>query len=350
MRVHQLTGAAGPFDAVTGQALAYRELLARSGMPGGVHAVHVAPGMLGQVEPLERLRAAPDDLLVVHYSGYLPGMKAVLELPQRKLLVYHNITPARYFWSSEPRVAVSCEQGRDLLPEFVRAARLTAAVSRYNADELRTVGARDPRVVPILMDPERLRPPASSSSNGTRGERPLVLAVGRLAPHKRPDLVIRAFALYQRHRRPDARLLLVGPPLNPSTLRGLEELAGELGARDVRLAGGLPQAELNAAFAAADAFLSMSEHEGFSVPLLEALSARLPAVARPVGGMPEVGGDAVLWAPDDDLAVVAELLELAVSDAELRAELRRRAGEHVARFSYERVAGKVRAAVAAALA
>lgn len=348
MHVHQLTGAAGPFDAVTGQALAYRELLARSGLPGGVHAVHVAPGMLGKVEPLERLRAAPDDLLVVHYSGYLPGMKAMLELPQRKLLVYHNITPARYFWSSEPRVAVSCEQGRDLLPAFVRAAHLTAAVSHYNSEELRAVGARDPRVVPILMDPERLRPP--TSANGTRGERPLVLSVGRLAPHKRPDLVIRAFALYQRHRRPDARLLLMGPPLNPSTLRRLEELARELGARDVRLAGAVPQAELSAAFAEADAFLSMSEHEGFSVPLLEALSARLPAVARPVGGMPEVGGNAVLWAPDDDLAVVAELLALAVSDAQLRVELRRRAGERVARFSYERVGAEVRAAVAAALA
>lgn len=348
MRVHQLTGAAGPFDAVTGQALAYRELLARSGMSGGVHAVDVAPGMLGKVEPLERLRAAPEDLLVVHYSGYLPGMRAMLELPQRKLLIYHNITPARYFWSSEPRMAISCEQGRDLLPEFVRAARLTAGVSRYNSDELRTVGAHDPRVVPVLVDPERLRPP--TSANGAGGDRPLVLSVGRLVPHKRPDLVIRAFALYQRHRRPDARLLLVGPPLNPSTVRRLEELGRELGARNVRVAGALAQAELNAAFAEADVFLSLSEHEGFSVPLLEALSARLPVVARPVGGMPEVGGDAVLWAPDDDLAVVAELLELTVSDAELRAELRRRAGERVARFSYERVAGEVRSAVAAALA
>jgi glycosyltransferase involved in cell wall biosynthesis len=272
----------------------------------------------------------------------------MLELPQRKLLVYHNITPARYFWSSEPRVAVTCEQGREHLPAFVAAAHLAAAVSGYNADELRSVGARDPRVVPVLVDPERLRP--RSSANGTPGAGPLVLSVGRLAPHKRPDLVIRAFALYQRQRRPDARLLLAGPPLNPSTRAGLEELVRELGVRHVRVAGGLPQAELNAAFAEADAFVSMSEHEGFCVPLLEALSAGVPAVARPVGGMPEVGGDAVLWAPGDDLAVVAELLHLAVSDDELRAELRSRAGERVARFSYDRVAGEVRSVVEEALA
>jgi glycosyltransferase involved in cell wall biosynthesis len=348
MRVHQLTGAAGPFDAVTGQALAYRKLLERSGMPGGVHAVQVAPGAPAGVEPLERLRAAPDDLLVLHYSGYVPGMSSMLELPQRKLLVYHNITPARYFWSTEPRVALTCEEGREQLPAFVAAARLTAAVSAYNADELRAVGARDPRVVPILVDPER--PGAGAWLNGAPGGGPLVLSVGRLAPHKRPDLVIRAFALYQRQRRPDARLLLVGPPLNRGTVASLEELARALDARHVRVAGALPQAELDAAFAEADAFLSLSEHEGFCVPLLEALAAGLPAVARPVGGMPEVGGDAVLWAPDDDLAVVAELLHLALGDEELRAELNRRAGERVARFSYERVAAEVRAAVDAALA
>jgi glycosyltransferase involved in cell wall biosynthesis len=348
MRVHQLTGVAGPFDAVTRQALAYRELLERSGMPGGAHAVHVAPGAPEGVEGLERLRAAPGDLLVLHYSGYVPGMQALLALPQRKLLVYHNITPARYFWSSEPRVAVTCEQGREQLPAFVRAAHLTAAVSDYNADELRQVGAREPRVVPILLDPARMRTPAAAGGAPAAG--PLVLSVGRLAPHKRPDLVIRAFALYQRAHRPDARLLLVGPPLGPGTVASLEQLARDLDVRGVRVAGGLPQEELGAAFAEAEAFLSMSEHEGFCVPLLEALSAGLPSVARPVGGMPEVGGDAVLWAPDDDLAVVAELLHLALGDEELRAELRRRAGERVERFSYERVAGEVRAAVEAALA
>jgi glycosyltransferase involved in cell wall biosynthesis len=130
----------------------------------------------------------------------------------------------------------------------------------------------------------------------------------------------------------------------------LEQLTRDLGVRNVRVAGGLPQEELNAALAEADAFLSMSEHEGFCVPLLEALAAGLPVVARPVGGMPEVGGHAVLWAPDDDLAVVAELLHLAVSDDKLRAELRSRAAAQVERFSYERVAGEVRSAVEAALA
>ena len=345
--VHQATGTLGPYDAVTGQVYAYRELLREWGLGNGVYAALLAPEAHGEGRPLARLEPAPDDLLRIHYSGYVPGMKALLELPQRKLLVYHNITPARYFWTVEPRVALSCQLGRDYLPRYARAASVAAAVSAYNAGELRDAGAPDTRVVPILLDPGRLA--ASSSTTSNQGG-PLVLSVGRLAPHKRPDLVIRVFALYQREHAPDARLLIAGPPLTPAYRERLERLVAATGARNVRLAGGLPQEELNAALAEAGVFLSMSEHEGFCIPLLEALHARVPVVARPAGGMREVGGDAVLWVDEHEpLSVVAELVHLAASDSELRAELERRATKEVEKFAPERVALEIRGAVEAAL-
>ena len=345
--VHQATGVAGPYDAVTGQLSAYREVLGEMGVAGGMHAALVAPGAPAGIEPLDRLHPAPGDVVLVHYSGWVAGMQPLLRVRGRTLVVYHNVTPARYFWRLEPRVAVSCELGRERLPAFARSAHVAAGVSRYNAEELRAAGAADPRVVPILLDPARLAAPANGA--GTARDGPLILSVGRLAPHKRPDLVIRAFALYQREREPDARLLCVGPPLNPGYLERLERLVRETGARNVTLAGGLPQAELNAALAQASAFLTLSEHEGFCIPLLEALAAGLPVVARPAGGMPDVGGDAVLWTDGADLGQVAELLHLAVSDAELRDELARRAREQTARFAPERVEPQVRALVEAGL-
>jgi glycosyltransferase involved in cell wall biosynthesis len=219
-------------------------------------------------------------------------------------------------------------------------------VSAFNAGELSELGAEDPSVIGILLDPSRLKAQAAGP-DGADG--PLVLSIGRLAPHKRPDLVIRAFALYQRHREPRARLLCVGPPVNPVYRVELERLVSEVGARDVTLTGGLPQEELNAALAGARVFLSMSEHEGFCVPLLEALHTGLPAVARPSGGMPEVGGDAVLWVSEtDDLSVVAEAIHLAATDEDLRGELRRRAAAQVERFAPARVAERLRTVVEAA--
>jgi glycosyltransferase involved in cell wall biosynthesis len=345
VRVHQLLSGAGPVDAVTRQALAFRDLFARWGFGGHVHAAAIEPRLDADVRPLGRLGAAAEDLLLIHYSAYAPRLEELLELPNRKLLVYHNVTPAKYLWSFQPHVAALCQLGRDHLPRYAEAVDVAVAVSEFNARELREAGAGDVRVVPVLFEPSRL----GSVPAAPDPERPLVLSVGRLAPHKRHDLVIRAFALFQRELAPEARLLCVGEPISAAYAERLRELSDRLGARNVELPGPLGQDRLNAAYRAASAMLHLSEHEGFCIPLLEAFQLGLPVVARPVGGMPEVGGDAVLWTGEEpDLAAVAELLALAVGDSELRGELAARGRRRLEELSPERTEEKLRAAVEAA--
>jgi glycosyltransferase involved in cell wall biosynthesis len=345
-RVHQALSGAGPYDAVTDQALAWRTLLREWGLAGGIFADAIDPRADG-VDPLSRLDPQPDDLVVISYSAFAPQMRRVLELPQRKLLVYHNVTPARYLWNHHPGVAVACALGRAQLPRYARVVDVAAADSAFNARELEAAGAAEVTVVPILFDPERLGP----RGRPPPGEGPLVLCVGRLTPNKRHDLVLAAFASYQRVCAPDARLLCVGEPLSPAYRQLVERLVEESGASGVTLAGSLPQPQLNAAYAEADVLLSLSEHEGFCIPLLEAFHFGLPVVARPAGAMPEVGGDAVMWTGDGplDTAVVAELIDLGVRDSELREELVRRGRTRLAEYSPERTAGKIKAAVEAAL-
>jgi glycosyltransferase involved in cell wall biosynthesis len=312
-------------------------------MAGSVHAAAIEPRLNAGVLPLKRLDAGPEDLLLIHYSAYAPRLEPLLALPQRKLLVYHNVTPARYLWAHHPHVATLCELGRDHLPRYAQAVDVACAVSEYNAAELREAGARDVRVVPILFEA-----PAVGERSGRGG--PSVLTVGRLVPHKRQDLLIRAFALYQRAHAPEASLACVGEPLSAAYRDWLAGLATRAGAVRVELPGAVPEAEKVRRLASADVFVTLSEHEGFCVPLLEAFAAGVPVIARRVGGMPEVGGDAVLWADDDDLGVVAELIHLAVSDDELREELVRRGRGRLEEFAYERTAAKLREAVDAALA
>lgn len=349
-RIHQVLSGAGPVDAVTTQALEYRRAFASWGMEGGVHAAAVEPAVRVQVEPVARLTPDPGDLLLFHYSAYAPRLEPLLAWPQRKLLVYHNVTPAEWLWEDQPHVATLCALGRDHLPRWAQAVDVAAAVSEYNAAELREAGARDVRVVPILLEPERLAHGAGSERAGAERAAAQasvrILSVGRLAPHKRPDLVLRAFALYRDACDPGARLDMVGEPLSPAYERRLRELAGP----GVTLHGRIDQEELNRLWRDADVLLTLSEHEGFCVPLLEAFATDTPVVARPVGGMPEVGGDAVLWCPDRDLAVVAELVELAVRDAGLRAELVSRGRKRLQDYSPGRVLEALRSAVDAALA
>ena len=347
MRVHQLLSAAGPFDAVTGQALVYRDLFERWGIAGDLHASAIEPRLREPVRPLEQLDAAADDLLLIHYSAYAPRLEPLLELPNRKLLVYHNITPARYLWSFQPHVAALCEIGRDHLPRYARAVDVAVAVSEYNAAELREAGARDVRVVPILFEPGRF----GSVERREDPERPLVVSVGRLAPHKRHDLVIRAFALFQAEFAPGARLLGAGEPISAGYHQQLLRLAAGLGARNVELPGPLDQRRLTAAYQETSAALYLSEHEGFCIPLLEAFHFGIPVVARPAGGMPEVAAGAALWTDaEPDPAVVAELLSLVLGDAELRAGLVDRGRARLEEFSREHTEAKLRDALDAARA
>src|SRR5436305_8196829 len=165
---------------------------------------------------------------------------------------------------------------------------------------------------------------------------PHILFVGRLAPHKRQDDAIRTFALYRRRHAPDARLVLVGEPLNDGYLRALQELGDRAG--NVVFEHTLNESELAERYARASAFVCLSEHEGFCIPLLEAFAAGVPVIARPAGGVPETAGDAALLVEERDPAVVAELLARVTTDEELRGELVRRGDERVTPYAPERSA------------
>ena len=320
---------AGPVDAVSRQALAFRERFTAWGWGGRDVAAFIDPRSRG-FQPLKALDPAPGDRLLIHYSAYAPRLRDVLDLPNFKLLLSHNVTPARWLWDHDPPIALQCELGRRQLPEYAARCEVVAAVSRFNADELGS-----DLVIPPILDLDWLR---------KRGQSPQsrVLFVGRLAPHKRQDEVIRAFALYRRRHAPDARLTLVGEPLNHSYLGALRDLAGRVGG--VTIEHSLSRRELADRYARASVFLCLSEHEGFCLPLLEAFAADVPVIARPAGAVPETVGDAALLT-DDGPEVVAELLALVGEDAELRAELARRGRERVEHHRPERAAVALRDAL-----
>jgi L-malate glycosyltransferase len=339
--VHQVLSGAGPFDAVTSEALAFRERFARWGWRGTDAAAARHPDVADRIAELAALRPAPQDVLLLHYSAFAPGIEPVLALPNPKVLLSHNVTPARWLWEHDPMIAAQCAIGRAQLPGYVERCDLFAADSEYNAQELREAGAREVAVLPVLADPARLGPPGDGDAEGP----PSLLFVGRLMPHKRQDELIRLLALHRAEHAPDARLVLVGEPLNADYGARLRALADRLAPGAVAFERHLPAAELAARYRSAHAFVCLSEHEGFCIPVLEALHFRLPVVARRRGAVPEVAGDAALWCDDDDLAVVSELVHLSLTDGDLRAELRRRGGARVRALAPERTEAALRTLV-----
>jgi len=347
VNVSQLLCAAGPVDAVTNQAFAWRRQFEGWGWEGRDYAPPAAPGIPpGRLHRLRDYRRRPGEVALLHYSGYARGLEELVDA--HTLLVSHNITPARYFWAHDPVAAAYCELGRDQLAGLAGVAGGLAGVSAFNAAELRQLSGRAAEVIPVLFESpedgagEPAQPPADP---------PLILFVGRLAPHKRQDLIIRAFAKF-RAQHPGSWLHLVGTPLTPEFEAGLRRLADELAPGAVSFdTAGIPGHQLAQLYRQASAFLCLSEHEGFCIPLLEAFHHGVPVVARDAGAVGEVVGDAgVLLGPDDGVATVAEVLSIVCRDQELRAELQARGRRRLAVYSPEATAAQMRQALEAVAA
>jgi glycosyltransferase involved in cell wall biosynthesis len=349
VNVTQVLCAAGPVDAVTNQGLAWRAAFAGWGWEGNDYAAHVAPGIPARrLHPLRSWRPRADQVVVLHYSGYVGGLTELMRQAPRSLLVSHNVTPAHYFWDHEPVDAARCLLAQHQLAELAATAGALAGVSRFNARELEALGGREAEVIPVLFDPHALGSPrgphAATGGPGSPGAPPTILFVGRLAPHKRQDLVIRAFARLRR-RLPEARLVLIGVPCTPEFEQALRRLADELAPGSVVFeTGGISAERLAGHYRSAHAFACLSEHEGFCIPLLEAFHFGVPVVARDAGAVGEVVADAgVLLGPGDGTAVVAEVLRIVIEDGQLREELRRRAARRLAEYDPAATRARMRA-------
>ncbi|MFM7062356.1 MAG: glycosyltransferase, partial [Actinomycetes bacterium] len=273
--------------------------------------------------------------LVFHASmGSAPVFEALLHEPEL-LLVYHNFSPAEYFDEFAPEVARDLRRGRWELAELRPRVRAAVADSDYNADELRALGYDAVAVVPPTPDVERLlrtTPDVRLLAQIDRwGPGPFVLCVAQQLPHKRIERVVAAVAELQQEYLPDARLVYVGVGRFDPYTRAVRAMASSVGLHDPKFMGRLTDEQLAALYLRAGVFLTLTEHEGFCVPVVEAMAAGVPVVASARAALPGTVCDAgVLVCDPDDPQLVAALLHRVLTDDALRHRLVGR-GAHRAR-------------------
>ena len=267
-----------------------------------IYAHHIAPEYAGRVRPLWSYESRhARSVLIFHASIGQPEVFTFLAGRAEPLvLVYHNITPSQYFEQHDAGIAELLALGRREL-EIVRPRVVGAvAASEYNAHELELIGYRDVRVVPPLVDVRRLsgvepRPAMIDRLRAYDG--PVLLSVAQLMPHKRPDFLVEAMHCAQTYGSGRAPvLLLVGAHRLLHYMHAVREQVREL-AVNVHLVGAVDDADLAALYQGADLVVTASEHEGFCLPLLEAMTFDTPVVARAWAAVPETVGDAALLVP-----------------------------------------------------
>ena len=314
--VHQFHSGTAAGDAITNQMLEWQRHLRRLGWHSEIFAEHVAPELADQIRPLRSYGGSAGELLLVHHSHGYAAFDEVIDLPNPMVAMYHNITPEHFF--EHPLERRYCRLGRDQLAYLARRALFGIAPSNYNRLEMLEAGFRRVDVIPVRVDFREFADAGRIA--GLRGTD--WLFVGRVVSSKCQHLLVEAFAAYSRTFDPRARLVLVGSTADEEYRRRVVATATRFGIEDrVQLRGKVSDRELREAFASASVYVSLSEHEGFGVPLLEAMAAGLPVVAYASSAVPETMGGAGILLRTQDPATVAATVRAVHLDGELRNRL-----------------------------
>lgn len=272
------------------------------------------------------IRSPRPDLTIIHYSFHDDIAVQLASLPGRKIFVYHNITPG-YFFEREDMpgmagLAAACNEGRAQLARLAPLIEASVGVSDYNSDELRDVGFRNVRTIPVFVNTDYFRSDVldMATFETIRGGAATNIAfVGRFVPNKAIEDVISVLARYKQMFGPDIHLHLIGKIWDQAYYASLMDHAARNNVIDlVRTYIGLEQVKLKTVFNAVDALVSMSRHEGFMVPVVEAFAAGCPVIARAAGAVAETMGEGGFLLPDADIDCAAGLIRMLKQNGDLR--------------------------------
>ena len=313
-------------DAVGEHTRSLRDRLVAEGVACRIYIEMPDPDTVGETRPYGEYEAdaQPGDVLVYQMATRSDMATWLRDRPEPVVINYHSLTPAEYFvpwnnWIARHQVAATLD-----LAALAPTAALGVGVSEFDAEELRLAGCADVIVVPVAnveVPPPPPDPEALAALERAPGA-PHWLSVGRLAPNKGHEYTLAALFVARSTTAPDARLTIVGSPTEPAYARALHRYAAALGLTGaVSFVSRLSDSELSAQYAAADVLVMLSAHEGFGVPLLEAMSHGVPVVAFASGAVPEIVGDAGVVVDDRGPRRVAEEVAALLADSGRREAL-----------------------------
>jgi L-malate glycosyltransferase len=358
VRVDQVIPSLASRDAIGVHTVNLQRALVAAGIDSDIFYGTCTPDMADAGRNVSAIgRHRRERFLLYQASIGSPVFDVLATRSEPKLSNYHNITPPELLAAWEPAVAFEAALGRAQLERLAPECRLAVADSKFNEQELRQAGYTVTAVAPLLIDMTREGAGVDAGvarrldDQKERGGSDL-LYVGKVSPHKAPHDLVKMFLIYRRLYDPNARLHIIGSALGEHYEPALLAFIHDLGLEDaVEVIGSVPPQTLEAYWCVADVYVSASRHEGFCVPIVEAMGHGVPVVAFGAAAVPETVGDAGIVLDSPEPVRFAAAVARAVSDAELRAYLRAAARRRAESFSLDRARSRyvelVRSAVGA---
>ncbi|HAJ96669.1 MAG TPA: glycosyltransferase [Ruminococcus sp.] len=344
MNIYQIVTTLNFGDAIGNDVIAIKHVIEDMGLKTAVYSESIAPKVK---EPdcmtLEHFpKLHDDDIVIYHMGNGSPLNEAVTHLDCRKIMIYHNITPYEFFHLDSMSAVENCRKGLQDVKTVMRGKfNAYIADSAFNKSDLVRMGykADSISVIPVIVpfDDYKKKPDSAMVEELSDGMTNIVF-VGRIAPNKKHEDLIWIFAYYKKYVNPDSRLILAGSAnADGMYFKDLQAYIEELGVKDVVFAGHISFAEILAIYKTAHVFLCMSEHEGFCVPLLEAMTFDVPVIAYGACAVPETLGGAGVVVSNKDPVFLSKVIDGVVNQKAMRSQIIKAQRERLKYFQYDRI-------------
>lgn len=349
-RIVQLLAGFVDGDAISVEAQSLHHTLQGMGFESHLYADdgRIAPTMADLCQPLSKYRNQRSDLILYHYSIASRATDIFLSSTGKKILKYHNITPAEFFYGFNDDIAAQLTMARADLHHVGLHADAVWADSKFNASELEKLGVSNVLTVPLFISRNEFETdPDPRMFQIFPKTMKTILFVGRIAPNKCMEDLLLAFAWYKRIFSHPTRLIIVGSQHTcPRYYAMLRILMRELDTQDINFLGFRTSRELCACFKLADVFVCPSRHEGYGVPLLESMFNEVPVIARLTGATPETMEKAGILYEDLAPEELAELIHRVLEDEALRAKILRSQKRRIEKLFQRNTESELRALLA----
>lgn len=311
MKVIQLLPTLAFGDAVGNDTLALMQVISQMGYETGIFAESIDERIKNKnIKPAYKVPyMGPDDVLIYHMSIGSALTYEIENFKCRKIMIYHNVTPPEFLEDYNPFTGDACRQGLKQVQYLSDKFDYCLADSEFNKQELIKMGYTCPiDVLPILIPfDDYKKAPSKRMLRRFDDDFTNILFTGRIAPNKKQEDVIKTFYYYKKYFNPKSRLILAGSYYGMENYyHSLKMFVERLQVEDIYFTGQIKFNEILACYHLADVFLCMSEHEGFCVPLAEAMAFNIPIIAydsSAIGGT--LGGSGILLKDKNPLEAAA---------------------------------------------
>lgn len=318
MEINQFHSGTASGDAITNQMLEIQKLIISEGHESKIYAQYIDEKLKNKIINIKKYKGNKEDILIIHHSMGFDGFDEIVNLPNKKIMIYHNITPEKYI--EDEYIKKYIRIGLNQAEEYKKHVDYVIADSNYNRQELIQMGHKNIDVMPVQISIDRFdKVQENQIIMNNYKDSTNILFVGRVVPNKCQEDIISTFANYVLNFNSNSKLFIVGDLSMDSYVNRLKKLCDAYGVtKNVIFTGKVSEEDLKTYYLLANIFLCMSEHEGFGVPILEAMKMSVPVVAYRSSAIAETMGGAGILVTEKKHLFVASLLNEIINDSDLK--------------------------------